>query len=650
MDASLNIVELIENNPITKLSSSYNGKLLKKIQEGFTDFEQQLFVSSFYCYLNCDQKNDFVIELDNVWKWLDFTAKSSAKRILEQNFTIDKDYTKSLHFQVKQDSNNLALGTKKSHGGHNKETIMLTVKTFKSLCLKAGTKKADEIHDYYLKMEEIIHQVVQEESDELKLQLDQKDNQLAQKDKQIVQANEQIQKSIILNQKEKECLVEQTLILQFPVNTQCIYYGRIDNRSLGQAPRLHNEQLIKFGQSNNLAERITAHKKNFTNFRLVAAFKVKNKIEIENCMKRHPVLKKRVRSLMIDGLNHRELLALDESDFTIDRVDEHIKQIIKENEYNVENYNLLLEKNGRLEDEIRKLENDAKEKDKQIEANAKEIASLNGDMSNAMNSKIAGKTAICKYGYMLYAFECAPSRFKCSIAQQKDFEIVSNNLLMLDPEGAMRHNVKVSYTLCEKILKFLMKETMTGIGNNVFEGSLTDVKKMLDITVQLEKVLMDNGKDLDALMRILQQETSIESVTHAVDPETPQVKKAKRSIDQIHKDTGEVVATYESIEAAGRSLGLTTGTAIGIALREKRVCQGFLWRYAGISKEDQYSEQPVVRINCTTGVKTEYKTIADAARDGGVSAPGMRPRILTNVHINDHHWTFDKNSSHYIHL
>ena len=54
--------------------------------------------------------------------------------------------------------------------------IALNIKTFKSLCLKAGTKKADEIHDYYLKMEEIIHKVVQEESDELKLQLEQKDN------------------------------------------------------------------------------------------------------------------------------------------------------------------------------------------------------------------------------------------------------------------------------------------------------------------------------------------------------------------------------------------------------------------------------------------------------------------------------------------
>jgi hypothetical protein len=631
MDDSLNIVELIENNPITKLSSSYNGKLLIKIQEGFTDFEQQLFVSSFYCYLNCDQKNDFVIDLDNVWKWLGFSQKAPAKYLLERQFASDKDYKMLLSIERKQPN-----GTR---GGHNKEKIMMTVKTFKSFCLKAGTKKADEIHDYYLKMEELIQQVVQEESDELKLQLD-------QQSKQIVQAQEQIQMSIEKNQKEKEHLVEQTLILQFPVNTQCIYYGRIENRSLGQAHRVqYNEQLIKFGQSNNLAERITAHKKTFTNFRLVAAFKVKNKIEIENCMKRHPILKKRVRSLMIDGLNHRELLALDDGDFTIDKIDEHIKQIIKENEYNLENYNLLLEKNCRLEDEIRKLENDAKEKDLKIETTAKELAVFKSDIGNDVKNKIASNYTICKYGYILYAYECAPSRFKCSITRQKDYDTILNNLTMLDPDGTMRYTVKVSYPLCEKLMMFLMKQSMTGLGNNVFEGSLADMNKILDIVVQLEKVLMESGKDLDSLMKILQQETNTPQTE--VDPETPTVRKAKRSIDQIRMDTGEVVATHASIEAAGRSMGLTTGTAIGIALREKRVCQGFLWRYAGISKEDQFAEQPVVRYNCKTGARTEYKTIADAARDGGISAPGMRQRILTNVHINDHHWVFDKTSSHY---
>lgn len=36
----LNIVDLIENNPITKLSNDYNIKLLTKIKEQFTEFEQ----------------------------------------------------------------------------------------------------------------------------------------------------------------------------------------------------------------------------------------------------------------------------------------------------------------------------------------------------------------------------------------------------------------------------------------------------------------------------------------------------------------------------------------------------------------------------------------------------------------------------------
>ena len=40
------------------------------------------------------------------------------------------------------------------HGGHNKEIFMLTIRTFKLFCLKAGTEKAAQIHEYYIKMEE----------------------------------------------------------------------------------------------------------------------------------------------------------------------------------------------------------------------------------------------------------------------------------------------------------------------------------------------------------------------------------------------------------------------------------------------------------------------------------------------------------------
>ena len=54
----------------------------------------------------------------------------------------------------------------------------MNVKTFKSLCLKAQTKKADEIHEYYLKMEELIQEVLEEEAIEMKNKLLIKQNEL----------------------------------------------------------------------------------------------------------------------------------------------------------------------------------------------------------------------------------------------------------------------------------------------------------------------------------------------------------------------------------------------------------------------------------------------------------------------------------------
>lgn len=160
----LNIVELIENNPITKLSNNYNGKILTKIKENFTESQQQLYVSSFYCYLNYNEKTDFVIDLDDVWKWIGFQQKVTAKNLLEKYFELNVDYIKPL----------LASQKHQNKGGHNKEFFILTVRAFKLFCIRAGTKKADEIHEYYIKLEEILNDVIKEESNELKLQLENK--------------------------------------------------------------------------------------------------------------------------------------------------------------------------------------------------------------------------------------------------------------------------------------------------------------------------------------------------------------------------------------------------------------------------------------------------------------------------------------------
>ena len=341
----INIVDLIEKNPITKIPNINNDKLINKIKNNFTDYQQQLFLASFYCYINYNPKTDFVIDLDNIWKWLGFSQKDSSKRVLTKNFTKDIDY-KLLPCQLAKQNN--------KHGGHNKEIIKLNIDTFKKFCLKAGTKKADEIHEYFLKLEEIIHDVIEEENNELKKQLNEKD--------------EIIKKEQIKSIEDKKKIKENTLLEQFPKNTQSIYYGIVDNKST------KGETLIKFGHSNDLRSRVDLHKKTYDNFILINAFKVQNKIHIENEIKNHSTLKSKRRNILIDNRNYTELLAID--DFTFEEIDNMIKTIIIETEYNIENYNKLLEKNEELELLIKKYSEENKvliEKNILLENNLKEF-------------------------------------------------------------------------------------------------------------------------------------------------------------------------------------------------------------------------------------------------------------------------------------
>ena len=311
---SFNIVELIESNPIVRLTDTYQSKLITKIQSEFSSEQQILFVASFYSFLNYDQKKDFIIDLDDVWKWVGFKQKVKAKVLLEKHFMVDRDYIKSLSQP----------GRRSTHvkGGQNKEVIMLTLRAFKLFCLKAGTKKAEDIHEYYIKLEELLQEVLNEESNELKLQLE--NNKI-----QLQTANH-----------DKDLIREKTILEQFPNNTQCVYYGTIDNTNDD------NEKLVKFGNSNSLRRRIAQHKDNYSNFKLVNAFKVENKLQIENAIKNNPIFKERHRVLHVNDKKSIEIINVD--GLTFDDLDVIIKEIITSIEYSPENYKRILDENAFL--------------------------------------------------------------------------------------------------------------------------------------------------------------------------------------------------------------------------------------------------------------------------------------------------------------
>ena len=165
---TLDIVQLINNsNSATILSEKYANKLLNKIKETFTTSQQQMYVANFYCFLKHDSDKDFIIDFDSVWKWVGFTRKDSAKKLLEKFFKIDTDY------KVEKTAPSIGGAVLDSvNGGQNKEIIMLNINTFKKFCLKACTKKSDEVRDYYIKLEKLLNETVNEQTNQLMKQLD----------------------------------------------------------------------------------------------------------------------------------------------------------------------------------------------------------------------------------------------------------------------------------------------------------------------------------------------------------------------------------------------------------------------------------------------------------------------------------------------
>jgi hypothetical protein len=326
---SVDIVNLIESNPITKFSGDYQSKLVEKVKNHFTNYEQQLFLSSFYCYLQYDPKNDFVIDLDNVWQWLGFGQKVNAKRVLEKNFYINKDYKLLLCQLAKQ--------TTQTKGGHNKETFMLNVETFKKLCLKAETKKADEIHDYFIKLENIMFEITKEECDILKQQLQQIEH---------IKNKETEEKLIIQKVLEKE----KYLLKHFSNIGNMIYIIKVKSYENGS-------YIIKIGESRRgIQNRYSEHKSNYEECLLLDCFEVDKSKDFETFLHHHSLI---YPSKITDLLDHAK-----ENELFLIGKELSYQQLIKIINDNIDNYNykvreLLLEiENLKLKNSGQHINND----------------------------------------------------------------------------------------------------------------------------------------------------------------------------------------------------------------------------------------------------------------------------------------------------
>ena len=364
----------------------------------------------------------------------------------------------------------------------------------------------------------------------LKKQLENHQLQLQEKEQLLIEQKKENEEMLIEQKQQSEKEKEQTMLDLFPVNTPCIYFGTIDNKSMT------NESLIKFGITNDLKQRISVHKKTFQNFNLVHVYRSSNNLHIENEIKKYQEDRRatmknatkrkknnRLRSLLINSKNYTELLALNE-DYTIDYFHDMIVKILEKHEYNVINYKELQDKHKETEIMNKKLNEQMLLLNHENEKLKKELDQFTPIINMKEKQLQQNSYSHCVQGYFLYVFQCNnphnQNRFKIDMCRLSEIEERERIHKMSDKEGIMKYHIKIRNPFFDKILRFLLKKELLSLGNNTYDGSFEEIKCTIDSTVLLEKLISDH--DTVGVYNVLEKINKIDIHTTMTtnDPDT----------------------------------------------------------------------------------------------------------------------------------
>jgi len=170
---------------------------------------------------------------------------------------------------------------------------LLNVNTFKLFCLKADTIKAKELHKCYIKLEEILQDVIIEECNELRIQLENKDTKILQienKNKDLIKSNELEKQNMLLRE-----------------------YGSIGSLVYILKVKTYNNKsyVIKVGESRiGVLSRYNEHKSHYEEALLLDCFLVNRSKDFESFLHNHDKIKHTKITNLENHENEKELFLI----------------------------------------------------------------------------------------------------------------------------------------------------------------------------------------------------------------------------------------------------------------------------------------------------------------------------------------------------
>ena len=237
-----------KNVNMAEIVRDVDPKLSEMLLSNLDNEEQELFVKSFQTYLKYgDDDAAFVINFDDVWKWVGFSRKDPAKRLLKKNFQVDVDYIE-VHSKVDIDR----------YADPN-QVIQMTVETFKNYCMIASTAKSKIVRKYYISMERILHKYIE--------------NQLVENNLKLLEA------------KKDTVVTKHLTLLAAHDKKSLVYILKIE------CPLIVDEFLIKIGASKDIKDRIQKLTSHFgSKVYAIEIFPCEYHFEFEKFLHDHPFI------------------------------------------------------------------------------------------------------------------------------------------------------------------------------------------------------------------------------------------------------------------------------------------------------------------------------------------------------------------------